>query len=148
MFKIKGYVVNIYDALNYDIDFSFINPAHYKLLNEVITNHYGYKNISRTGQLSNEVIGKSYRCRLNGIEINDQSFDRKLIKYYTNDVKKLIDRVDGWIECTFKGIDVFKRLLINVTIPSLHINLCDYLLTKSIKEDKPIFTRYIKKNYY
>lgn len=146
MIKIKGYVVNTYDALNHDIDFPFIDQesTQYKMLKDVITNTYSYKNVMHNGQLSSEVTSKSYRCRLNGIEINDQHFDRKRIKSYANDVKKLIDRADGWIECTFKGVDIFNRLLLTIYIPSLNINLCDYLLTRSVKENKPLFSRYSK----
>src|SRR3989337_2052689 len=114
MFRIKGYVVNTYDALNHDIDFPFIPSSYSKILNNVISNTYSYKHISRTGELSKELTGKSYRCRLNGIEMNDRYFDRKVVKHYTNNVKKLIDRVDGWIECTFKGVDMFNRLLLNI----------------------------------
>src|SRR4029078_2021171 len=120
MMRIRGYVVNTYDALNHDIDFPFIDPNKFKILNEVINNTYLYKNVNRSGELSIEKESKTYRCRLNGIEINDRHYDRKLIKYYTNDVKKLIDRADGWVECTFKGVDVFKRLLLNVYIPTLN----------------------------
>lgn len=147
--RIKGYVVNTYDALNHDIDFPYINKntPQYKMLDNVISNNYAYKNIMRSGQLSNECYGKSYRCRLNGIEINDQHFDRKRIKSYANDIKKLIDRADGWVECIFKGVDVFNRLLLNIYIPTLNINLCDYLISKSIEDEKPLFNKYVKNKF-
>ena len=63
---LDGYVVNIFNTLNYDID---IDVPDY-ILNDyhIITNDYNYKEINKDGQLSGEIKSKTYRCRLYGIE--------------------------------------------------------------------------------
>lgn len=128
-----GFVINIYDALNYDIDFLQTSQ-----LTHVISNEYTYKNIIH-GQLSDNIKSKSYRCRLNGIKINTETYNRKQITHYTYELKKLIDRVDGIIEVNFVGIDIFQRLLVDIFIPSLNINLRQYLLAY-----ENFFTKYTK----
>jgi hypothetical protein len=143
---IKGFVINTYDALNYDIDFPFLDKFsnHYKLLYRVYSNEYNYKNIMKDGQLSNELTSYSYRCRLNGIEINSKYYNKKQIKLYTYEIRKLLDRVDLYINVEFKGVDVFNRLLINVNIPELNIDLSQYLIDKSIEDNTNIFNKYSK----
>jgi len=140
--KILGIVINTYDALNYDIDFPYIDRMSYheKLLQHVISNQYSYKNIMKNGELSNELTSFSYRCRLNGIEINSKLYNKKKIKLYTYEIKKLLDRVDLYIHVEFKGVDIYNRLLINISIPELKINLSEYLLTSNI------FNKYHSKN--
>ncbi|HSW76486.1 MAG TPA: hypothetical protein VLG50_05550 [Candidatus Saccharimonadales bacterium] len=144
---IMGFVVNTYDALNYDIDFPFVDI---KLLDTVKSNEYHYKNIMKNGHLSSSLKGKSYRCRLNGIEINAHHYNRSQIKKYTNDVRKLFDRGDGWIECTLKGIDVFKRLLVDIIVllPNDRIDLYKYILDKSNDDPSPPFNKYIKNSKF
>lgn len=139
-----GFIVNIYDALNYDIDFPYIDKTtrNSKMLEPVIHNKYSYKHILNNGTLTAESMGTSYRCRLNGIEINNSTYNRKILKQYTTDVKKIIDRVDGWCECYFRGVDVFNRLLIDVKINQININLCEHLLTKSDADANQPYVKY------
>ena len=92
---VMGYVINVYDALNYDIDFPYVDKTQCKILSQAIQNDYMYKNIMKDGALSNEMRGCSYRCRLNGIEMNAKTYNRKHIKMYTHDIKQWVDRVDG-----------------------------------------------------
>jgi hypothetical protein len=141
---VKGFVLNIYDALNYDIDFPHL--TNNRLLYKVISNEYRYRNIMKNGELSNELTSYSYRCRLNGIEINANFYNRKQIKMYTTEIRKLLDRVDLYINVEIKGVDIFNRLLINIIIPELDIDLCDLLLDKSKQCNDNLFNKYIKKH--
>ena len=137
---IAGFVVNTYDALNYDIDLPSLDKNS-KLLEHIITNGYGYKNIVNN-ELSDVIYSQSYRCRLNGIEINSRTYNRKQIKQYSYEVKKMIDRYDGQIWLTIKGIDIFNRLLIDIYVSPQQFNLCDWLLAKSLQDKNTPFVRY------
>lgn len=121
-----GFVVNVYDPLNYDIDIVMITEDYH---NRVMHNEYAYKSI-HDGQLSNEHHSFSYRCRLNGIEINNKHYNKHQVKQTIMEIKKLIDREDGWVSCSIHGVDVFNRLLVDIYLPSLGIDLCRYLLTR------------------
>lgn len=139
---VKGFVINIYDVLNYDIDFLFLKKPNF--LDQVISNEYKYRNIMKNGELSNELKSISYRCRLNGIEINSKYYNRKNIKMYTYEIKKLLNRSDLYINVEIKGIDIFNRLLINIVVPGLNIDICEFLLYKSIQDKNYIFNKYSK----
>lgn len=143
---VKGFVINIYDALNYDIDFPALNYyIHNKFLTKVICNEYCYRNIMKNGELSNELKSYSYRCRLNGIEINSKHYNKKQIKMYTKEIRKLLDRVDLYINVQIIGVDVFNRLLINIIIPEFNIDLSGLLLSKSNESNDNLFNKYNKK---
>lgn len=146
--NIRGFIVNIHDATNYDIDLTIPDKiiAKYK---DVICNYYSYQDLNSNllefplnkGDI---LIGKTYRCRLKGIGINQVSqhtwkANRMLIK-----VKQLIDRTDGWVTCTLSDIDIYHRLLVEVTVDTCNgsVNLKDYLLVNGKYEDNNIFYPY------
>ena len=139
---VTGYVVNIYDALNYDIDFPYVDKTQHKVLSQAIQNVYCYKNIMKCGAMSNELQGCSYRCRLNGIEMNAKTYNRRQIKMYTHDIKQWVDRVDGWVHCWIRGVDIYQRLLIDLYLPKVDVNLCDYLLLKLNDDHTVPFHKY------
>ena len=143
---IPGFVVNTYDALNYDIDLPCIDKQRYKILDHIISNQYHYKNVLH-GVMSPEQASESYRCRLNGIEINSKIYNRKQIKQYSYDVKNLIDSVDGHVYLMIKGTDIFNRLLVDIYIEPLNIHLCHYLLDKSSQDKNLPFVRYVNKSF-
>lgn len=122
-----GYVVNVYNLLNYDIDL-ILDDYKYK---NVVFNEYTYQ--------CDDIIytSKSYRCRLNGILIHDKN-NKKKKHMYTYEINKKIDKVDGWIQCYIAGVDVFNRLLIDIIIPH-DINIKDYLM-----QDESMFQEYKK----
>jgi hypothetical protein len=118
---IDGYVVNIYDVLNYDIDIK-------TSISNLITNPYTYKDIVNviTGELGIEKKSTTVRCRLVGIGINQKNKKQK--NEMTYEVKKLINHVDGWVKCTIVGVDVYNRLLLDIYLPILNLHLNDYIL--------------------
>lgn len=137
---IEGFVVNTYDALNYDIDFPSIDKNN-KIFYNIISNDYAYKTI-QNNELSETIHSQSYRCRLNGIEINSKTYNRKQIKQYSYEVKKMIDRYDGQIRLTIKGIDIFNKLLIDIYISPQQYSLCNWLLEKSSHDKATPFVKY------
>jgi len=150
-----GFVVNVHDATNFDIDFDMPTDLHERY-KDVISNHYTYKDVGTNFfETPNNIdivtskIGTTYRCRLRGIGINQ--LPQHIHTWKTNqmcvDVKQLIDRTDGWVICTLSDIDVYKRLLVDITINTCNgpIDLRSYLLSKMKSEDNPIFYHYSTK---
>lgn len=120
---IVGYIVNVHDGINFDIDLFIPNELINKY-NDVITDTYYYRMLNdsyfNTGNFDNNEIkkGKVYRCHLRGIGIN-KNYDRGFKNKYnimTNEIKKLIDRVDGWVICTLLDIDIYDRLLVDIKL--------------------------------
>lgn len=149
--NIKGFIVNVHDATNFDIDFSMKSSMHSRYQN-VITNQYTYQELDNIffddPHISKPTtkIGTTYRCRLRGIGINQNVVNKNPWKNNNVclEVKQLIDRTDGWVICTLSDIDVYQRILVDIFIPTPKekINLKEFLLNKMEKEDDPIFHSY------
>lgn len=168
LYDVSGFVVNVHDPTNFDIDFKFEdNKTAYKYCH-VISNKYTYGDLTDNFKLSASCdsdadasydieklmdnnaeglkIGIAYRCRLRGIGIQQNQLPSH--KWRSNQLKleiiNLIDRADGWITCNLSDIDVYKRLLVDITINTCNgpIDLCEYLLNRMKGEENPIFFPY------
>lgn len=155
-----GFIVNVHDATNFDIDLE-ISPELHEKYGDVISNQYTYQDFNNNffefSTLSkikciNPCIGTTYRCRLRGVGINQ--LPQHLHTWKSNqmcvEIKQLIDRTDGWITCTLSDIDVYQRLLVDITINTCKgpIDLREYLLTRMLSDehkDHPIFYHYTGK---
>lgn len=152
---VNGFIINVKDAINFDIDLE-IPPEFKQLYENVIIQEYTYKNLDSINSFWSERIhGKAYRCRLNGIGTTNhkdcKSRNSETIKQNRNvfiDVKRFIDRADGWVNCTLTDIDIHGRLLIemNIEINSEVINLKDFILKQVNQEKNPTFYPYLKVN--
>lgn len=158
---IVGFVVNIHDATNFDIDLQLPSSIKHKYCT-VITNQYTYKDlgnqyvINPSSILEDTVIlevGTTYRCRLRGIGINQlpSSVHTRKSHNATLNVKQLIDRTDGWVSCTLSDIDVYQRLLVDICVHTSTndgcVNIKNYLLEKMQEEslgEMPIFYPYTR----
>lgn len=139
IYGIKGFIVNVHDATNYDIDLDIPEKIGNKYGN-VISNSYTYKDLGYdfSGGFSLcpelEKKGKTYRCRLKGVGINHHNSWKNIWKQNqcSVEIKQLIDRTDGWVTCNLYNVDIYKRLLVDVIIntPSEKINLREFLLKK------------------
>ena len=152
--NVIGFVVNVHDATNFDIDFE-LSPDLHEKYRDVISNQYTYQDLgvdflenpdlNRLIKITPEV-GTTYRCRLRGVGINQLSYSDHTWKsnQMCVDVRQLIDRTDGWITCTLSDIDVYQRLLVDISIHTGNgiINLRDYLLDRMKLEETPIFYPY------
>lgn len=158
--NIIGFVVNIHDATNFDIDLQLTTEMRNKY-NGVITNEYTYNDLGdeyliNPNSAMNQTIvpqtGTTYRCRLRGIGINQLPSSDQMYKSYimTTEVKQLLDRTDNWVSCTLSDIDVYQRLLIDIFVHTIDgcFNIRDHLLTKDSKDskDKPLFYPYTREN--
>lgn len=150
--NIIGFVVNVHDATNFDIDLELPPNTHEKY-KDVISNQYVYQdpgpdfleNPDINKLLATPtVIGTTYRCRLRGVGINQSTYNTWKSSQICVEIKQLIDRTDGWIICTLSDIDVYQRLLIDIEIntASGSVNLRDYLLTRMSGEEQPLFYAY------
>ena len=151
--NIVGFIVNVHDATNFDIDLDIIPELHEKY-RDVISNQYTYQDLGedfvQNPHLSQlrvtPEVGTTYRCRLKGIGINQLSSSEHAWKssQMCVDVRQLIDITDGWVTCTLSDIDVYQRLLVDIVIHTStgDVNLRDYLLSKMEGLEFPIFYPY------
>jgi hypothetical protein len=140
---IVGYVVNVHDPLNYDIDLLLDEELVNKYRN-VITNRYTYKDENGL-----EHIGTTYRCRLKGIGLIDSNTKntqvtqnvirstspkkgtmRKIRKMGNSHIRsahieliRRCDRSNGWVLCTLSDIDIYRRLLVTIYDPITKENI-------------------------
>lgn len=155
--NVKGFVVNVHDATNFDIAFDILPEIHERY-QDVISNQYTYQDLGEDFLINPDMnrlieskhkIGTTYRCRLKGIGINQSSSSSYIWKsnQMCIEVKKIFDRSDGWIICTLSDIDIYQRLLVDIYIYMSNevINLCEYILKEMESEDEPIFYPYIGK---
>jgi len=157
---IIGFVVNVHDATNFDIDLDMPQSLHERY-QDVISNQYTYHditsnffqnfNLSKLQDITPSV-GITYRCRLRGIGINQLPQHEHIWKanQMTIEIKQLIDRTDAWVICTLSDIDVYQRLLVDITINTCNgpIDLHDYLLSRMTDNHNPIFYPYINKKEF
>lgn len=150
--NIQGYVVNVHDATNLDIDL-VIPPELEDRYRQVITNYYTYHDLGEDINLPIDNLqlkrGRAFRCRLRGVGNNYLSLpsQNKKIAQLTIEIRQLIDRADGWVTCTLSDIDIYQRLLVDIIIrtPSSIYNLREFILNKMEKEEYPVYTNYTGK---
>lgn len=155
--NVKGFVVNVHGPTDFDIDLDI--PKNLLInYSSVISHVYTYKDITKSYEFpKNNILSNSgnregiaYRCRLRGIGVKKK--ENNCYNWKSNqlafEIKHLIDRTDNWVVCTITDIDVYQRLLIDITIDTINgpINLTDYLLNRMKLETEPIFFEYQKKD--
>lgn len=137
--KVRGFVVNVHDAMNFDIDINIPDFLKIKYQNSYKTEYF-YKQYDRefmeTPFFKNKKIYKSYayRCRIKGLSTN------KSVSYnIINEIKQLFDRLDGKVYCVLNNIDIFNRILVDIYfyLPEVNniINLKDYLLSLNLPDN-------------
>ena len=105
--KAKGFVVRVFDSLNFDIDF-ILDSETESLYDSVTKNTYRY-----VDYYGKEHISRSFRCRLDGVGVNKDTQDKRFA--YRDHVRSshIVNLFDGWIDCYISDIDVYGRLLID-----------------------------------
>lgn len=153
---VLGYIIYVHDGANFDIDL-FLPSEIEHLYSGIIKNEYFYHELDsgyfKNGKFENNNVkkGTTYRCRLRGIGINKlpSSIHTRKSSLITNEVQKIVDRVDGWVICTISDIDIHSRLLIDVkiSIGNDNIDLKKFLLKRMEDPDwksNPIYYSYPK----
>lgn len=150
---IAGFIVNIHDPINYDIDLDIPEFCQKKCKN-VIYNDYTYKDLTDEWMNNPKIDDlnriptknrKAYRCRLRGIGIsNPGTYFNPQLNEILIKIKNFIDLADGWVVCNLSDTDIYHRLLVDITIntPSCKIDLCDFILNNMSKYKYPIYYPY------
>lgn len=111
-----GFVVNIYDPVNFDVDIIITDMDREKLKSANVET-YVYDDYKNCSLVQKSKRGQLYRCRIYGIGVDRQMKpDIKRIPLF-NKLKKKIDELDGWIVCDILGIDNHSRLLVDLYLP-------------------------------
>lgn len=151
---VRGFIANVHDATNFDIDLSASFDVHERY-REVISNHYTYKDmppdyythpdISKVSTMVPK-MGTTYRCRLKGVGINPNTDTWKAAKILC-EVINLLNRADSWVTCTLSDIDVYSRLLVDIYVHTASgtVNLCEHLLSHCKDDPNPLFFPYLGK---
>lgn len=114
-----GFVVNMYNPLNYDIDLDL--PPDFPTA-DLETCAYTYTEDGADGVQR----GTTYRCRLEGIL--RRKFVSNQDEYYasTRMVSQRLLRLNGWVLVRIVGFDKYRRLL---------VELIDFVAGTSINKD-------------
>ena len=129
--SVLGFVVNMFNPLNYDIDLELPEdfPRH-----ELETNTYTYTEDDAPGHV---LRGFTYRCRLIGILRRKYVPNQDEFHASTRMVQQRLARLNGWVLVRVLGFDKYKRLL---------VELVDFISGKSInaelRANKTIYTEY------
>lgn len=120
-------VINVHDAINFDIDL-----GNFEVSDKIVKNFYEYLLLRKDKlssysfeELMNKEIKKgiSYRCRLRGI--NKKHGNNKK----TLEIKKMMDSVNGQIKCRVREVDIYQRLLVDIiVVKEKPFDLKEYLL--------------------
>ncbi len=123
-----GFVVNVFDPLNFDIDIPDDFPGairnNYQYFDNIITSAPSVPSSSKSiiyepsfyNLPDVDVIeikyGRAYRCRLFGIRNpNKGKHNRDAAQ---KDINRMIDDNNGWIRVETHGTDIYHRLLISI----------------------------------
>jgi len=140
---VPGFVVNVHDAINFDIDLTLTTQQLHRF-SRVIHNEYQYK--EESGDCK---VGRAFRCRLKGIQLSNsyahrnKSRSQTMMSKATKTMKRMIDRSNGWIICVVSEVDVYNRLLVDLIDPGLfpekYVSYRDILLSQYSK----LFSKYV-----
>lgn len=128
IYNITGYIVNIFDQVNYDIDL-YIPSEDKDKYDNVIKKKYTFIDIDNSSQIQTRY---AYRCRLRGIYMDrEKQSNIKLNKDSMRDVIEFFTRCNNWVIITISDIDIYRRGLIDIYDPLRKTSLKTYLLQGS-----------------
>ena len=127
---VLGYVVNMFNPLNYDIALDLPDdfPSY-----ELETNTYTYTEEGSEGVQR----GFTYRCRLIGILRRKYVANQEEYHASTRMVTQRITRLNGWVLVRILGFDKYKRLLVELVdlISGMSFNT-------ELRANKALYTEY------
>jgi hypothetical protein len=100
-----GFVVNVFNALNYDIDIFGISPSPTCL---------DYTYMDENGI---PLYGKTHRCRLAGILRKKGAIPHDDYVLSMRIIHMFFNRLNGWVLVKMVGEDKFKRILVELIDP-------------------------------
>jgi len=105
--SVLGYVVNMFNPLNYDLDLDL--PDAFPTA-DLETNTYTYTE-DGTDQIKE---GTTYRCRLVGILRRKYVTSHDDVQGMTRVLNHRFLRLNGWVLVRIMGFDKYKRLLVEL----------------------------------
>lgn len=141
-----GFVVNVHDPLNYDIDLLLPKNA---ALSDTLLGYADYRQYSFGRSMGDTDIieRKAYRCRLRGIvrrpDLRSRTYrafrppsfmsgpahgNRSLDRKAWVAVTRQVDRSNGWVICSIVGVDRYRRVLVDIVDPLTKVPLRSLLL--------------------
>jgi len=128
--SVLGFVVNMFNPLNYDIDLDLPEdfPRH-----ELETNTYTYTEEGTEGVKR----GFTYRCRLIGILRRKYVANQDEFHASARMVQQRVARLNGWVLVRILGFDKYKRLLVELVdfVSGVSIN-------SELRANKTLYTEY------
>lgn len=114
-----GFVVNIFNTLNYDIDLGVTDPG----CGPIDTNHYTYQDECT----NTEKTGLTHRCRLTGILRKINGTQDGYVQSMRSVVHH-INRLNGWVIVRTFGTDKYRRLLVELVDPISGVSINQMLV--------------------
>lgn len=124
VFPIWGYIVNVHDSVNFDIDLKLTPELHSRYSN-VITNNYTYTDLVNGVNSTKASVGIAYRCRLKHVGLSSRN---KYFRAAHIEMIRHFDRQNGWVLCRISDVDIYRRLLVSVYDPITQEDLSQVLL--------------------
>jgi len=128
---IIGFVVNVYNPLNFDIDLGTMDDVYIRqLLNRhkfITSTDYQYTDDDSSHPVH---TGMTFRCRLAGI-LKKKPGSYPSIDYIYS-LRKLIyhiHKLNGWVYVRIIGVDRYQRLLVELYDVITGVSIMDELLT-------------------
>lgn len=140
---VPGYVVNVYDLVNFDIDLGSSIPPD---IGTPIAKKYSYADYYDKflceGRPLIQKVGYATRCHLRGVSL-EKSTSKKFLKASTFvkfEIERLLNR-NNTVMCAVAGVDVYSRLLVDIyiTIGDEIINLREFLLRMQSQLEVKLF---------
>lgn len=141
--KFRGYVINVYDPVNYDIDIHF-DPDTNNKYKDVFKSYYTCISLdSKDTENRLPLQRPAYRCRVKGISMERRDINEKTVRNATNDINKKIYLFNGWVDCYVNDIDYYNRILVELYDPITGESLTDDIFYQKYPE---LFSQYIRQN--
>jgi len=116
--KLIGYVVNVWDSLNYQIDLPNLDE---NIKYNVHQDTYTYQ---ENGMIYDANV---YRCRIRNIK-RITSQNKNKIKELETEMENRINKLNGWVLVKPFHIDIYNRLIVDIYDPITLENFYDILL--------------------
>lgn len=107
-----GYLVNIYDPLNYDIDLE-LSQEQMNILAKAEKKYYTFKEYDKNLNYSVKT-NSIYRCRISQIGVDRKKYKNIRSHPVVYNLRNLFNNFNDWVICKILGVDEFNRVLVNI----------------------------------